>query len=169
MMRRILIPSSDGSQIPFGQLADIRFETGPMTIFSENTFLSSYVIFDRLPDEAPIDVINRVGDQLDHHIRTGSLTVPDGVRYTFEGEFRNQQRAAQQLMVVLPITLLIIFLIIYFQFRSVPASMIVFSGIALVWAGGFILLWFYGESWFFNFSVLGVDIREFFQMRSEEH
>ncbi|HLR89332.1 MAG TPA: efflux RND transporter permease subunit [Balneolaceae bacterium] len=164
MMRRILIPSSDGSQIPLGQLADIRFETGPMTIFSENTFLSSYVIFDRLPDEAPIDVINRVGDQLDHHIRTGSLTVPDGVSYTFEGEFRNQQRAAQQLMVVLPITLLIIFLIIYFQFRSVPASMIVFSGIALVWAGGFILLWLYGESWFFNFSVLGVDIREFFQM-----
>src|SRR5690625_8039596 len=67
-------------------------------------------------------------------------------------------------MVVLPITLLIIFLIIYFQFRSVPASMIVFSGIALVWAGGFILLWLYGERWFFNFSVLGVDIREFFQM-----
>src|SRR5690625_6507547 len=77
-----------------------------MTIFSKNTFLSSNVIFDRLPDEAPIDVINRVGDQLDHHIRTGSLTVPDGVSYTFEGEFRNQQRAAQQLMVVLPITLL---------------------------------------------------------------
>src|SRR5690625_5855534 len=106
------MPSTDGSQIPLVQHAYIRVETGPMTIFSENTFLSSYIIFDRLPDEAPIVVINRVGDQLDHHIRTGSLTVPDGVSYTFEGEFRNQQRAAQQLMVVLPITLLTISLII---------------------------------------------------------
>lgn len=166
MMERILVPSPDGSQIPLGQLSDIRFETGPMNISSENTFLSAYVIFDRFPDEAPIDVINRVRDQLDHNIRGGSLTIPDGISYTFEGEFRNQERAAQQLSVILPITLLIIFLIIYFQFRSVQVTMIVFSGIALVWAGGFILLWLYGENWFFNFSVLGVEVRDFFQMEA---
>jgi len=65
---------------------------------------------------------------------------------------------------VLPITLLIIFLIIYFQFRSSPVTLIVFSGIVLVWAGGFILLWLYGQDWFFNFSLFGVELREFFQM-----
>tara|TARA_R100001143_G_scaffold63595_1_gene73215 strand:+ start:29009 stop:32776 length:3768 start_codon:yes stop_codon:yes gene_type:complete len=163
-IKRILVPSPDGSQIPLGQLAEIRFETGPMNIRSENTFLSAYVIFDRLPDYAPIDVINRVRDRLDQRIQEGSLLVPDGVSYTFEGEFRNQQRASARLSVVLPITLLIIFLIIYFQFRSAPVSFIVFSGIALVWSGGFILLWLYGENWFFNFSVLGVEIRDFFHM-----
>ncbi len=163
-MKRILIPAPDGSQIPLGQIADIQFEAGPMNIRSENTFLSAYVIFDRYPDQAPIDVINRVRNQMDQSIRDGSLHVPDGVSYTFEGEFRNQQRAAERLSVVLPITLLIIFLIIYFQFRSAQVSLIVFSGIALVWSGGFILLWLYGENWFFNFSVLGLEIRDFFQM-----
>jgi len=163
-IRRILVPAPDGSQIPLGQLAEIRFERGPMNIRSENTFLSAYVIFDRLPGQAPIDVVNRVRDQMDQSISEGSLHVPDGISYTFEGEFRNQQRAAERLSVVLPITLLIIFLIIYFQFRSAQVSLIVFSGIALVWSGGFILLWLYGENWFFNFSVLGVEIRDFFQM-----
>ncbi len=164
MIERVLIPSPDGSQIPLGQLAEIRFETGPMNIRSENTFLSAYVTFDRQPGEAPIDVVNRVRNYLDHQISEGSLTVPDGISYTFEGEFRNQQRAAERLSVVLPITLLIIFLIIYFQFRSSPVTLIVFSGIVLVWAGGFILLWLYGEDWFFNFSILGVELRDFFQM-----
>ena len=163
-IRRILVPAPDGSQIPLGQLAEIRFEAGPMNIRSENTFLSAYVIFDRLPDHAPIDVVNRVRNQMEQRIQEGSLQVPDGISYTFEGEFRNQQRAAERLSVVLPITLLIIFLIIYFQFRSAQVSLIVFSGIALVWSGGFILLWLYGENWFFNFSVLGVEIRDFFQM-----
>jgi copper/silver efflux system protein len=164
MMERVLVPASGGSQIPLGQLADIRFETGPMNIRSENTFLSAYVTFDRLPGEAPIEVVNRVREYLDHNIDEGTLSVPDGISYTFEGEFKNQQRAAERLSVVLPITLLIIFLIIYFQFRSSPVTLIVFSGIVLVWAGGFILLWLYGEDWFFNFSVLGVEIRDFFQM-----
>jgi len=164
MMERVLVPASGGSQIPLGQLAEIRFETGPMNIRSENTFLSAYVTFDSFPGQAPIDVVNRVREHLDHNIQEGSLTVPDGISYTFEGEFRNQQRAAERLSVVLPITLLIIFLIIYFQFRSSPVTLIVFSGIVLVWAGGFILLWLYGENWFFNFSVLGVEIRDFFQM-----
>ncbi|MEX2456691.1 MAG: efflux RND transporter permease subunit [Balneolaceae bacterium] len=163
-MERILVPTSEGSQIPLGQLAEIRFETGPMNIRSENTFLSAYVTFDRQPGEAPIDVVNRVRDKLDQQISNGSLNVPDGISYTFEGEFRNQQRASERLSVVLPITLLIIFLIIYFQFRSSPVTLIVFSGIALVWAGGFIMLWLYGEDWFFNFSILGVELREFFQM-----
>jgi Cu(I)/Ag(I) efflux system membrane protein CusA/SilA len=164
MMERILVPAPDGSQIPLVQLAEIRFETGPMSIKSENTFLSAYVTFDRQPDESPIDVVNRVREHLEERIDEGSFTVPDGISYTFEGEFRNQQRAADRLAVVLPITLLIIFLIIYFQFRSAPVTFVVFSGIALVWAGGFILLWLYGQNWFFDFSLFGVELRDFFQM-----
>lgn len=163
-MRRILVPASDGSQIPLGQLADIRFETGPMSIKSENTFLSAYVTFDRQGEISPSEVIDNVRDRLDQMIDSGDLQVPDGINYTFEGEFENQQRASQRLAVVLPITLLIIFLLIWFQFRSTPVTLIVFSGIILVWAGGFSLLWLYGQDWFMNFSLFGTDLREFFRM-----
>ena len=164
VMARVLVPAPDGSQIPLGQLAEIRFENGPMSIRSENTFLNSYVIFDSQGDFAPIEVVNNVRDELDRRIRDGSLTVPNGIDYIFEGEFQNQQRAAKRLSVVLPITLVIIFLLIYFQFRSVPVATIIFTSIALVWAGGFIMLWLYGESWFLNFSLFGMEFREFLQM-----
>jgi copper/silver efflux system protein len=163
-MARVLVPAPDGSQIPLGQLAEIRFETGPMNIRSENTFLSAYVTFDRQPAYDLIQVVNNVRNHLDSRISDGSLAVPGGVSYTFEGEFQNQQRAADRLALVLPITLLIIFLLIYFQFRSVAITSIIFSSIALVWAGGFIMLWLYGESWFLNFSLFGIEFREFLQM-----
>jgi copper/silver efflux system protein len=163
-MERILVTAPDGSQIPLGQLSDIRFETGPMNIRSENTFLNSYITFDREGTLSPVQVVNNVIGMLDGRIRDGSLIVPDGVSYVFEGEFRNQQRAAERLALVLPITLIIIFLLIYFQFRSVPVTTIIFTSIALVWAGGFIMLWLYGQGWFLNFSLFGTDLREFFQM-----
>ncbi|TVQ09815.1 MAG: efflux RND transporter permease subunit, partial [Balneolaceae bacterium] len=163
-MERILVSAPDGSQIPLGQLSEIRFATGPMNIRSENTFLNAYVTFDRAGQVSPVQVVNNVKDELDRLISNGSLTVPDGVSYVFEGEFQNQQRAAKRLALVLPITLMIIFLLIYFQFRSVPVTTIIFTSIALVWAGGFIMLWLYGQGWFLNFSLFGVDLREFFQM-----
>jgi Cu(I)/Ag(I) efflux system membrane protein CusA/SilA len=165
-MARVLVAAPDGSQIPLRQLAEIRFATGPMNIRSENGFLSAYVTFDRQSGQAPIEVVERVRQRLEQERENGSLRIPGGVSYTFEGEFQNQQRAAQRLTVVLPITLLIIFLIIYFQFRSAVVTSIVFSGIALVWAGGFLLLWLYGQPWFFNFGLFGVELREFFQMGS---
>ncbi len=163
-MVRVLVPAPDGSQIPLGQLAEIRFETGPMNIRSENTFLSAYVTFDRQAAYDPVQVVHNVRELLDSRISDGTLNVPSGINYTFEGEFKNQQRAAERLALVLPITLLIIFLLIYFQFRSVPITTIIFSSIALVWAGGFIMLWLYGESWFMNFSLFGMEFREFLQM-----
>lgn len=161
---RVLVGAPDGSQVPLGQLADIRFATGPMNIRSENGFLSAYVTFDREAGQAPVTVVERARDALNHHRESGDLRIPDGVSYTFEGEFQNQQRAAERLSVVLPVTLLIIFLIIYFQFRSALLTAILFSSIALVWAGGFILLWLYGQPWFFNLALFGVELREFFQM-----
>ena len=163
-MARVLVPAPDGSQIPLGQLTEIRFETGPMNIRSENTFLSAYVTFDRMAGLDPVQTVNNVREHLDHNISEGNLTVPGGISYTFEGEFRNQQRASQRLALVLPVTLLIIFMLIYFQFRSVPVTVIIFSSIALVWSGGFVMLWLYGESWFMNFGLFGIEFREFLQM-----
>lgn len=69
-------------------------------------------------------------------------------------------------MVVLPLALIVIFLILYFQFKHVPTTLLVFSGIFIAWSGGFIMLWLYGQDWFLNFSVLGVDLRDLFQIRA---
>ena len=67
---------------------------------------------------------------------------------------------------MLPISLFAIFLILYFQFKKVPVTLIVFSGIGFAWAGGFILLWCYGQDWFLNFSLFGQNLRELFQVGS---
>ena len=163
-MARILLRTPGGERIPLGQLADFNFETGPMNIRSENTFLSAYVTFDHLAGETPVEVVDAVRAHLDDQIDRGNLVIPDGVSYVFEGEYKHHLRASERLSIVVPITLLIIFLLIYFQFRSTPVSLIIFSGIALAWSGGFLMLWLYGQEWFMNVDIRGVNVRDLFQM-----
>jgi Cu(I)/Ag(I) efflux system membrane protein CusA/SilA len=101
---------------------------------------------------------------LDDMRAAGEFKVPEGVSYRFAGSYENQVRAQKKLSVVLPIALLAIFMILYMQFRTVGTTLIVFSGIAVAWAGGFILIWLYGKPWFLDFSVLGVSLRQLFQI-----
>jgi len=65
---------------------------------------------------------------------------------------------------VLPVALFIIFIILYFQFRSVITTSLVFSGIAIAWAGGFIMLWLYAQPWFLDFEVFGTNMQTLFQI-----
>jgi Cu(I)/Ag(I) efflux system membrane protein CusA/SilA len=62
--------------------------------------------------------------------------------------------------------LVIIFLILYFQFKSVSTSLMIFTGIAMAFSGAFIMLWLYGQNWFLNFGLFGINIRDLFQMHS---
>ncbi|HDY89995.1 MAG TPA: efflux RND transporter permease subunit, partial [bacterium] len=66
--------------------------------------------------------------------------------------------------IVLPLALFIIFIILYLQFSSISTTMIVFSGIIIAWAGGFIMVWCYGQPWFLDFSIFGTNMRELFQV-----
>jgi Cu(I)/Ag(I) efflux system membrane protein CusA/SilA len=66
--------------------------------------------------------------------------------------------------VVLPLALFIIFMILYFQFRSVVTTSLVFSGIIVAWSGGFLMIWLYSQGWFLDFSVFGVNMRDLFQI-----
>jgi len=165
-LERILIPAPDGTQIPLIELAEIRFVRGPMVIKAEDTFLTGYVIFDRRPGYAEVDVVQQARDYLKGRIADGELEIPAGVSYAFAGSYENQIRSEKKLMIVLPLALVIIFLILYFQFKRVPTTLLVFSGIFVAWAGGFMMLWLYGQDWFLNFSLFGVDLRELFQIRS---
>ncbi len=162
----ILVPAPDGTQIPLTELAEIKFVRGPMVIKSEDTFLLGYVIFDKKPGYAEVDVVEDAQSYLQNKIASGEFEIPAGVSYTFAGSYENQIRSQKKLAVVLPLALLVIFLLLYFQFKRVSVTLLVFSGIFVAWAGGFLMLWLYGQDWFLNFSFMGMDMRELFQIRN---
>lgn len=164
-LRNLLVPTAAGTQIPLGDVADIEYTKGAQMIRSENTFLTGYVIFDKTEGRAEVDVVHEADRLLKEKIRSGELRLPPGVSYAFAGNYEQQQRAAERLRIVVPLCLLAILLTLYFKFRTLTASLIHFSGVFVAFAGGFILLWLYGEPWFMNFSVGGENLRDVFQVR----
>jgi len=162
----ILVPGADGVQIPLGQVAQIRYVRGPQAIKSEDTFLVGYVLFDMKPGHAEVDVVEDCQRYLQQRIEAGEFVLPAGVSYTFAGNYENQVRARKTMSVVLPLALFVIFMILYFQFKSVSTTFLVFSGILVAWAGGFILIWLYHQPWFMDFSVFGVGMRDLFQVQA---
>jgi len=160
----ILVPAQDGTHIPLNQVAQINYVRGPQAVKSEDARLIGYVLFDKKPDFAEIDVAEDCQRFLQEKIEAGEFVLPAGVSYSFAGTYENQVRAQKTLMVVLPLALFLIFLVLYFHFRSVLTTSLVFSGIAVAWAGGFLMIWLYGQPWFLNFSVFGTDMQSLFQI-----
>ena len=161
---KILVPTPGGAQIPIDQLADIRYVRGPQAIKSEDTFLVGYVLFDKKPQYAEVDVVEQCSQFLKEKVASGQLVIPKGVSYKFAGTYENQVRAQKTLSVVVPLALFIIFMLLYLQFRSIILSLLVFSGILVAWGGGFLMIWCYGQDWFLNFSVFGTNMRQLFQV-----
>jgi copper/silver efflux system protein len=165
-LKNILIPSSNGVQIPLAEIADIDYTRGAQMIRSENTFLVGYVIFDKPEGKAEVNVIEEAAKIMQQKVASGSLKLPAGVSYKFTGNYEQQVRATKRLGVVIPVSLIMIFLLLYFQFRTVTASLIHFSGVFVAFAGGFIMIWFYGQGWFMNFEIAGNNMRDLFQMHT---
>ena len=160
----ILVSAPGGEQIPLSQLTEIKYVRGPQVIKSEDTFLVGYVLFDKRPGFAEVDVVEQAQSFLDSKIKSGELVIPAGVSYEFAGSYENQIRAQKKLAVILPLALLFIVLILYLQFKSMATTMMVFSGIFVAWSGGFLMIWLYGQPWFMNFTMFGTDMRELFQV-----
>lgn len=160
----MLIPTPVGAQIPLGDLVKIEYLPGPQMIKSEETFLVGFVLFDKEAGRAEVDVVEAAQSFLAEKIRTGELIVPTGVRYVFSGTYENQVRAVKRLGIVIPLCLILIFLLLYFQFKTIIASTIHFSGVFVAFAGGFILIWLYGQDWFLNFSIADMSMRSLFQI-----
>ncbi len=163
-LKRILIPSMTGAQIPLGDIADIEYSKGAQMIRSENTFLVGYVIFDKVEGKAEVDVVEEANRIIQDKINSGEIKLKPGVSYKFAGNYEQQLRATKRLAVVIPISLIIILLLLFFQFKTITASLIHFSGVFVAFAGGFIMLWLYGQDWFLNFSIAGINMRDMFQM-----
>ncbi|WP_281681604.1 efflux RND transporter permease subunit, partial [Zunongwangia profunda] len=163
-LKDIYVPVENGQPVPLNELVEIRYEKGPQVIKSEDTFLIGYVLFDKMEGFAEVDVVENAQKTIQQKIESGELKVPQGINYEFTGNYENQLRAAKTLSIVVPLALLIIFMILYFQFKSVTTSFIVFTGIAVAFGGGFIMIWLYGQDWFLNFSLFGENLRDLFQM-----
>ena len=161
----ILIPTPLGQHIPLRELADIAFERRAQVIKSEDTFLTSYVVFDKKSGHAEVDVVEAAQAYLQDKIARGEWQLPAGVSYAFAGSYENQLRAKKRLRIVIPLTLFVIFLILYLQFRSAMTTVFIFSGIFVAWAGGFLMLWLYAQDWFLNFAVGETNFRDLFQVR----
>jgi Cu(I)/Ag(I) efflux system membrane protein CusA/SilA len=165
-LKKIYVPTEKGSPVPLGELVDIRYEQGPQVIKSEDTFLVGYVLFDKLDGFAEVDVVENAQALIKQKISARELIVPKGISYQFTGTYENQLRAEKTLSVIIPLCLSIIFLILYFQFKSVATSFMVFTGIAIAFAGGFIMIWLYGQEWFLNFNFFGENMRNLFNMKT---
>ncbi|MCF6222433.1 MAG: efflux RND transporter permease subunit [Flavobacteriaceae bacterium] len=165
-LKKILIPTPSGAQVELGELAAIEYVRGPQVIKSEDTFLTGYVIFDMKPGNAETNVVQEAQALIKQKLDSGEFKLPDGVTYKFTGNYESQIRANKRLMIVVPISLIVILLILYFQFKSMIPALMVFSGIFVAFAGGFIMIWLYDQSWFLNFSMADIHMRDLFQLHT---
>jgi Cu(I)/Ag(I) efflux system membrane protein CusA/SilA len=161
---RVLVPAPNGTQVPLEQVAAISYVRGPQAIKSEDTFLVGYVLFDKMSGFAEVDVVEDCRAYLAAKEESGEFVRPPGVEIAFAGTYEAQIKSRRTLMLIMPLALVLIFLILYMQFRSFWTTVLVFSGIAVAWAGGFMLMWLYAQPWFLDFRVFGTPMRELFQI-----
>ena len=137
-LKRVLIPTVSGAQIPISLVADIRYRTGPPSIRNENGQLVGFV----LVDPATSDI--------DGYVRHASKRIAERVKFPagyyteWAGQFQYIRQAEQRLKIVVPLTLLIIFMLIYFNTRSVVKTCIVLLAVPFSLIGAFWLLWLLG-------------------------
>jgi Cu(I)/Ag(I) efflux system membrane protein CusA/SilA len=140
---QVLIPVRNGAMIPLGQVASIKTVKAPPSIRTENALLSAYIF---------VDIRNRdIGGYVAEARKavTEQVKFPPGYYATWSGQFEYMERARQKLKVVVPLTLAIIFLLLYLNFRRFSETLIVMLSVPFSLVGGVWLLWLLG----YNLSV----------------
>jgi Cu(I)/Ag(I) efflux system membrane protein CusA/SilA len=144
-LARVLVPTPRGEQIPLGQLAELRIRKGPPAIKSENARLNAWIQVSIREDE--IDLGSYV--KLAKRAVSEQIELPDGYSIRWSGRYEYMERAQQRLVLVIPLTLLIIFFLLYLHFRNVTEVLIVLLTIPFSLVGGVWLMYFLG----YNMSV----------------
>jgi len=143
VLKRVLVPTPTGAQVPISLLADIKYKTGPPSVRSENGKLVGFVFVDITTSD--IDgYVRRAAQQLSQRIQ-----YPPGYYVQWAGQFEYLQAAKERLKIVIPFTLLIIFMLIYISTRSVIKTAIVLLAVPFSLVGAFWLLYLLG----YNMSV----------------
>jgi Cu(I)/Ag(I) efflux system membrane protein CusA/SilA len=140
---QVLIPLTNGGTVPLGEVAKVELAKGPSTIRTENAQLAAYIYID-LRDR---DIGGYVADA--QKAVAALVKFPPGYYVTWSGQFEYMERAKARLKIVVPITVLIIFLLLYLNFRRVTETLIVMLSVPFALAGGLWLMWWLG----FNLSV----------------
>ncbi len=144
-IRRILVPTPAGSQVPLGQIAEIRLVEGPAMINSENGMLRAYVLM----NVRGRDMVGFVKEASKLVAKKMAGKLPQGHFIQWSGQFENQVRATKRLRVLIPISLFINYILIFMNFKSHRKALTIFTAIPVTLAGGVLLLAIYG----YNFSV----------------
>lgn len=165
-LKDVLITTKTGIQVPLGDLAEIKYQQGPQVIKSENSFLIGYVLFDKKGEISEVEVVENAQSKIEDAISSGQLEVPNGISYSFTGTYENQVRAFERLILVSVLALIVIFLVLYLQFRSVATALMVFVGILVAFSGGFMMMGLYGTDWFMNIDLIGQNLRDVFQINT---
>jgi Cu(I)/Ag(I) efflux system membrane protein CusA/SilA len=137
-LKRVLIPTRTGAQIPISLVADIKYRTGPPSIRNENGQLVGFVLIDPATSD------------IDGYVRHASKRIAERVKFPagyyteWAGQFQYIRQAEERLKIVVPLTLLIIFVLIYFNTRSVTKTFIVLLAVPFSLIGAFWLLWLLG-------------------------
>ena len=140
---QVLIPLANGGTVPLGEIAKVELAKGPSTIRTENAQLAAYIYID-LRDR---DIGGYVADA--QKAVAAQVKFPPGYYVTWSGQFEYMERAKARLKIVVPITVLIIFLLLFLNFRRVTETLIVMLSVPFALAGGLWLMWWLG----FNLSV----------------
>jgi Cu(I)/Ag(I) efflux system membrane protein CusA/SilA len=140
---RVLIPTPRGNQIPLSYVATMELTQGPPVIKSENARRTAWIYVD-IRDIDVGSYVQAARDRVESEIE-----LPEGYSLIWSGQYEYMERAKQRLMIVVPLTLLVIFLLLYMNFRSVQESMLVMLSLPFALVGGIWLVWLYG----FNLSV----------------
>tara|TARA_B100001971_G_C18225230_1_gene559943 strand:- start:681 stop:1940 length:1260 start_codon:yes stop_codon:yes gene_type:complete len=142
-LKRVLISTPTGAQIPLSLLADLELRRGPPVIKSENSRPNAWVYVDIKTS----DIGGYVAQA--KQVVASQVTIPTGYNLVWSGQFEYMERAAERLRIVVPATLLVIFLLLYFNFRNIAAPLVVMLSIPFGLIGGFWLVYLLG----FNLSV----------------
>lgn len=140
---QVLIPTPEGGTVPLGEVAKVSLAQGPSSIRTENAQLATYIYVD-LRDR---DLGGYVADA--QKAVASQVQFPPGSYATWSGQFEYLERAKARLKIVVPVTLLIIFLLLYLNFRRITETLIVMLSVPFALVGGFWLMWWLG----FNLSV----------------
>jgi Cu(I)/Ag(I) efflux system membrane protein CusA/SilA len=141
--REVLVQTAEGAAIPLGQIARVSLSKGAPSIRTENSLLSAYIyvdIRDRDIGSFVAEARKAVSDQ---------VKFPPGYYATWSGQFEYMERATAKMKIVIPLTLLIIFLLLYLNFKRIAESLMVMLSVPFALVGGVWLLWLLG----YNMSV----------------
>jgi Cu(I)/Ag(I) efflux system membrane protein CusA/SilA len=161
-LKRVLIAGNSGQQVPMVQVAEIRYVRGPELIKSEDTSLVGYVLFDKESEISEVEVVESANRLIQEKEAEGQFVRPAGVEITFAGSYENQLHAMKTLKILVPLSIFTIFLVLYFQFKEVSTTLLVFVGVAVSWSGAFLLIWLHAQPWFMNIDIFGVNMQKLF-------